>query len=69
MTLCCREKHGIVRKDFLDNLMELRREGELLDDLSQGNTPTARITEPKFSKFMTNASEPNNPFMHSISGL
>lgn len=43
-----REKHGIVRKDFLDNLMELRREGSQVDDLSQGNTPTARITEPKF---------------------
>lgn len=43
-----REKHGIVRKDFLDNLMELRREGMQVDDLPHGNTPTARITEPKF---------------------
>ena len=27
-----------------------------VDDLPQGNNPTATITEPKFSKFITNAS-------------
>ena len=46
--------------------MELRREGKQVDDLSQGHTPTARITEPKFSKFITNASESNNPYMSII---
>jgi len=46
--------------------MELRKEGKQVDDLSQGNNPTARITEPKFSKFIPNASESNNPYMRSI---
>jgi len=46
--------------------MELRREGKQVDDLSQGNNPTARITEPKFRKFITNASECYNPYMRSI---
>jgi hypothetical protein len=46
--------------------MELRREGKQVDDLSQGNIPTARITEPKFSKFITNSSETNNLYMRSI---
>ena len=49
--------------------MELRSGGKQVDDLSQGNTPTARITEPKFSKFITNASESNNPYMRTIQVL
>jgi len=46
--------------------MELRREGKQVDDLSQENLPTARITEPKFSKFIANVAESNSPYMRSI---
>jgi hypothetical protein len=33
--------------------MELRREGRKVDGLPQGDTTTATVTEPKFSKFVT----------------
>ena len=53
VTFAFREKHGLVRNDFLDCLMELRKAGK---DEVQGDVQSAENanTDPAFSKLQQN---------------
>jgi hypothetical protein len=59
LTSYYREKHGVVRNDFLNNLIELRKEGMRLDKQPNRSTPEDGNKEPKFSKLFTTSVEPN----------
>ena len=53
VTFAFREKHGLVRNDFLDCMMELRQAG---NDEVQGDVQSAKIsnTGATFSKLLQN---------------
>jgi len=53
VTFVFREKHGLVRKDFLDSMMELRQAGM---DEAQGNVQSEKKsnTGATFSKLQQN---------------
>ena len=54
VTFVFREKHGLVRNDFLDSMMELRQAGK---DEDKGDVQSAKnaITGSTFSKLQQNA--------------